>query len=309
MKKFVSKVCMLLICILFSTNVFAVEYSNTEHEIKPQNNKYITTIEYNPIKKQNENICWIPLRSSLEAIGATVTWDGEKGKIYITYNNMDYVAVLDSENEMIGICKSKYEDYTAFNLSFHLNVWGGGGSYQMIEDSTYVDDCSLIRLFYYFGYYIALNQDNQVFEIIEVNEESNKIYQPLYEEFCFHQPVDNELEALTLDLWCCGKYSYQYDIFDIIDYSSERLENDDLSIEFTFKYNDSKVESELNNRELWAEVRNDGLKTRFNGMTVYHMLKNDDLYYSYYDCYIIKCSDHYIGYSVVPKKILTMNFD
>jgi hypothetical protein len=187
------------------------------------------------------------------------------------------------------------------DLYLQLSPWGGGGEYKIIDDSTYVDDCATMRLLYYFGYYINIDKDNQTFEILPVNEATDKVYRDSYEEYCTLQPVDNEIECLTLNVWCCNEYAYQYGIFDIISCSSKRLDNDDLIVTFEFTYNDKEIEEQLYNKELWEEINDDNLLTQFNGEAIYKRVRDEDIMYDYY---VIKCNDHYIGYSVIPTLFL-----
>lgn len=291
----------LIIMMIFSTNAFADNAALSGEIIYPQDDKCIIRTDFG-IQGEYEFFV-IPLRSALEAIGATVTWNSNDRKIGITYKGQNYIVTLDVSDidGYFEICKSKYEDYKRMDLSLLLSPWGGGGAYEIIDDSTYVDDCAIMRLLYYFEYYIDIDKVNQTFEILPVNEDTDKMYLNLYEDYCSLQPVDNEIECLTLDVWCCNEYSYQYGIFDVISCSSQRLDNDDLVVTFEFTYNDKELEQSLYNKELWEIVNDDNLLDYFNGEKVYKRVRNENVLYDYY---VIKCNEYYIGYSVVPSLFL-----
>lgn len=288
---------------ILSTNALADNSVLSNDIIYPKDNKCIKRTDFG-MQGEYEFVI-IPFRSALEAIGASVVWNEEERNISISHNGEDFIASLDYIDDVfntIKICKSKYKDYTLTNLSIQLNSSGEDGYYEIIDDSTYVDDCAMIRLFYYWGYYININNDNMTFDIIPVNEDSDKIYKKLYEEkFLILDGIDIEEECITLEAWCCSEFCCDYNAFNVISYSSKRLSTDDLEVQFEFTYNNKELEAELDNENLWEITNNTELLSRFAGIKVYKRIRNEDLRYDYY---VVKCNDHYVGYSVVPKWFL-----
>lgn len=287
---------MLMLC----SNVVYAENRQTE-KIYPKENGYFITTETD-IHGNDTQTAWLPLRSALEAIGAEVEWNEKNRSIGIFCNGERYIAELDYikyiEAPTINICKYKYREYSPVNLSVNLSSWGGGSEYRMRNNRTYLDDFSMIRLFYYLGYYIDINSDN-TFTIIPVNEESDKVYKEWYaDEFQILEGIDTEIDGL---MWLWNYIEEQNNIYNVNNCSSERLENDDLEIVLKFTYIDKEREKELTDPNKWQPIDDAGLCSRFGGKEAYRCVEYEDTcYYSY----IIKCDEYYVGYCLVPSKYL-----
>lgn len=120
----------------------------------------------------NKQSMLIPLRTVLEAIGATVTWEQSTGNVHFNYNGIDYVCRLIAlndyfpENKSIMICKTENQGSENMADYIKLNPMAANGYFIMIDDRIYLNEDTSIRLLNALGYQVNIDLDQQKLEII-----------------------------------------------------------------------------------------------------------------------------------------------
>lgn len=293
------KIVGILLIIMFVINNVSVFASNTECGDSIVGND---KIDVSSSVYFIDNDTWIPLRSVFESIGAQVEWNSNERKILIYYNNENYVALLDdydsnSEYNKICICKSKYEDCFLDGLFIQMSSFGSYGYYRMINDMTYVDNYNMIRLLYYFGYYIDINKEKKSVTVFPVTE---KDYQ--YDDYPSVLSIEVDSEAETL----LGHLFYIMDV-NITNCNVQNINDDTLKVKIEFQCDD---ENEIFKWDEWEKVTQEDKNTVFskvndtfisnnNNVKVYKNSKNME---TDYDLYLIQYDNCYIAYGEIPIK-------
>ncbi len=114
----------------------------------------------------NENVL-LPMRTILEAIGAIVYWDSNSGNISIDYKDKNFVCKFWENN-----CSNKYMTVEGDHINngalkhfVSLNPMSGSGSYEMINDRTYLHQETGKRLFEAMGCIVEIDLENQIVNI------------------------------------------------------------------------------------------------------------------------------------------------
>lgn len=288
------KMLLVVIFIIHNTNVFAF---NTEWgELIVDNTK----IDVNSSVYFIDDNVWIPFRSVFESIGAHIEWNGNERKILIYYNNENYVALLDdydcdSEYNKICVCKNKYEDCFLDGLFIQLSSFGSYGYYSMFNDMTYLDHYSMIRLMYYFGYYVDIDKEKKSVTIFPVTE---KDYQ--YDDYpsVLSGEVDSEAETLL------GSIFYIMDV-NIINCNVQSINSDTLRIKIEFqcddeneifKWDEWRNTTQIEKNMIFSKI-NDTFISNKNNVKVY---KNSENMETDYDLCLIQDDNCYIAYGEIP---------
>lgn len=239
---------------------------------------------------------WLPFRTLLETIGAVVTWNNNKREIGIRYSNEEYFAILDDYNEkeynFFAVVEPKYYGSSWDGLYLQLSQWSSSGLYIMVDNRTYVDDVAMIRLLYYLGYYLDIDNN----KLIKVSKNSDKLYWDKYKEI-LERPVNEEAETLLNSV---------FNIFyvDIVDYDVQRI-GDKFRINIDFQCHDKDnifqwddwEPASLTERNIVLSKIDDTLIPDLSNIKVY---KNSKTYNA---LYLIQCDDFYIAYGDISIKV------
>ena len=112
-----------------------------------------------------------PMRTILEALGSTVTWDESTGNIFFDFAGEEYVAwfriLTPRSPEDTFVYISKIENMYTMRLDemIQLNPMAGNGIYRIINDRTYLSQDTGQRLFEALGCRVEVDIENRVLRI------------------------------------------------------------------------------------------------------------------------------------------------
>lgn len=161
-------------CFVLSIMIsITVSQTNVEADMNNRVTIYVnnTEISNGNMGLTSGNEMLIPLRIVFEALGSEVIWEESTGNVYFTYADIDYVCKFVALNpnypqqKSILVCKLENINSTN-NLDYiQLNPMSGSGSYEMINDRTYLHQETGKRLFEALGCKVEFDLKNQVVNI------------------------------------------------------------------------------------------------------------------------------------------------
>lgn len=253
-----------------------------------------------------DNNVFLPLRNMLEAIGAKVEWVEETKKIYITYQNEEYVMKLkdyyvislnqyniNEKKCLIG--KTKYDNSTLNGLFIQLSGIGAYGYYETIDDKTYIDGYNMVRLMYYFGYYVKINKQTANVYIFPVGEKEH-----FYNDDEYLSIVDDKIN-IEADTWLTFFGFYEYMHISIIDYSIKKYFD---YFQICIKFKCEADIDEILRRGEWVEINNvDETLYYFNDVAEAVYKLSDDID-SDDESILVKYKDYYIVYGKILSEFI-----
>lgn len=164
------KACCLVLLLVISIIVPSI---NVEANMYYKGTIYVNGIKIisqDTILMSDDEI-FIPLRTSLEALGSEVIWEESTGNIYFNYADTEYICkfvALNSyfpEAKSLLITKVSNKDSTINNDYIQLNPMSADGAYLMINDRTYLYQETANRLFRALGCNIEIEKEPLVVKI------------------------------------------------------------------------------------------------------------------------------------------------
>lgn len=143
-------------------------------KIYVNNNELIET--ESPIFRDDEVL--LPLRSILENIGATVTWNQDLYEINIEYNANSYICKFwdkDTSNRYITIENNDIIN-GALGKYVKLEPMSGSGSYEIINDRVYLPQKTFEYLLTEFNCVLKINFEQNGVYVNQIQSESSAPY-------------------------------------------------------------------------------------------------------------------------------------
>ena len=112
-----------------------------------------------------KNEVLFPLRTIFEELGAKVNWIENTGETEIVFNDKIYLCEIKAPNSFFPNNKYIYIKDVQNNCYFYLTPMSMGGSYEMINDRTYLHQETGKRLFEAMGCIVEIDLENQIVNI------------------------------------------------------------------------------------------------------------------------------------------------
>lgn len=169
-------ICSLVVgcLVLYVISAVAITGTNAEDDMYNKGTIYVNNVEVinEATTLVSDNEMFIPLRTVLEALESTVTWEESTGNIYFDFKDQNYICKLrklERENFpplcFIQICKVENKDSINNADYIQLHPMSADGSYCMINDRTYLYPQTGQRLLEALGCTVEMDMENNILKI------------------------------------------------------------------------------------------------------------------------------------------------